>query len=732
MKDLLNSNDVGLWRARLMRMNLVMVVAVFIIEITITVVIMIQGSMAHDLEFYLYRFLILPTLLNCAAVLTEYFLMKKFPEKNKLQNYLVVYTLTILCMVVAGTHYVFSPTLLSFCFPLMCSIVFVDKKLTRSVAILSVVGIVIAMVNRYIDKGKDSRFIPEGIISVCIIFLLSYTAELVISLIYAQRQQLIKLTEEARAAQEQALAASQSKSNFLANMSHEIRTPINGVLGMDSMILRECSDPEIREYALNIQSAGRSLLSLINDILDFSKIESGKMEIIPAKYELFSVINDCYNLLYMRAQESGLELRVENDPTVPVHLVGDEVRVRQIISNLLTNGVKYTKTGYVLLKVNWSRIDDDRINLIISVKDTGIGISEENKEKLFQSFQRIDEKHNRSIEGTGLGLKISKHLIELMGGSIEVQTEYGKGSEFTVTIPQEVTDTESMGLFADRYRRMDTNEVYKEKFRAPNARILVVDDVPMNLKVFKGLLKNTQIQIDTAEGGAQCLELVKKQRYDIIFLDHMMPDMDGIEVFRHMKELGDCLNSKTPVIMLTANAIVSAKDEYMREGFDGYLSKPVRDTDLEWIILKHLPKSMIITDFDKDEPAAAPAEVTAEAPRELSVMDRLGEILSTETGMMYCMNDESFYLEIISEYINSDRREKLTEYYDTNNINNYRINVHALKSSSLSIGATQLSEAAKALEFAAKDNDLKFIAEHHQPMMEMYTKLLDELKAIVQ
>ncbi|MGN0650214.1 MAG: ATP-binding protein [Oscillospiraceae bacterium] len=736
MKDLLDRSDVGIWRTRLMRMNLIMVVAVFVIELGISIVILFQGSMAHEPVVYLERFLILPTIINCAAVLTEYILMKKYPEKNKLQNYLVVYTLTILCMVVASTHYVFSPTLLVFCFPLMCSIVFVDKKLTRSVTLISVVGIAIALINRYFDKGMDTRFIPEGAISVCITFLLSYTAELVISLIHAQRQQLIKLTQEARNAQEQAVAASRSKSSFLANMSHEIRTPINGVLGMDSMILRECTDPEIREYALNIQSAGRSLLSLINDILDFSKIESGKMEIIPANYELFSVINDCYNLLYMRAQESGLELRVENDPTVPVHLVGDEVRVRQIISNLLTNGVKYTKTGYVLLKINWSRIDDDRINLIVSVKDTGIGISKENMEKLFRSFQRIDEKHNRSIEGTGLGLKITKQLIELMGGSIDVQSEFGKGSEFTVTIPQEVTDTESMGLFADRYRRMDTNEVYREKFRAPEARILVVDDVPMNLKVFKGLLKNTQMQIDTAEGGARCLELVKKQRYDIIFLDHMMPDMDGIEVFRHMKALGEYINSKTPVIMLTANAIVSAKDEYMREGFDGYLSKPVRDTDLEWLILKHLPQSKIITDFGSEEPAeAAPAQTvaqTVEPPQDKSVMERLGEILSTETGMMYCMNDESFYLEIIAEYINSDRREKLTEFYDSNNINDYRVSVHALKSSSLSIGATQLSEAAKALEFAAKDNDLKFIAEHHQPMMEMYTKLLDELKAIVQ
>lgn len=725
MKDLLNGIDVNIWRSRLMKMNLVMVVAVFLIELAITVVIEFQGTLEGELSDYLMRFVILPTILDSAAALTEYVLMKKYPEKNKFQDYLVVFTLSFLCTVVASTHYVFAPTLLVFSCPLMCSIVFVDKRLTRAVTIFSVIGVALALVCRYLEKGIDTRFVPEGVIAICIIFLLSYTAELVISLIYAQRQQLIKLTQEARLAQEQALAASRSKSSFLANMSHEIRTPINGVLGMDYMILRESTDPDIREYALNIQSAGRSLLSLINDILDFSKIESGKMEIIPAKYELFSVINDCYNLLYMKAQHSGIELRVENDPAVPANLVGDEVRVRQIISNLLSNAVKYTKAGYVLLKVNWARIDDDHINLIISVKDTGIGISEENKSKLFQSFQRIDEKRNRSIEGTGLGLTITKQLLDLMGGSIEVQTEFGKGSEFAVTIPQEVTDTQSLGDFAERYRRMDCNDVYRESFCAPNAAILVVDDVPMNLRVFKGLLKNTQMRIDTAAGGEQCLELVQKNHYDIIFLDHMMPHMDGIEVFHRMKQMGGFVNSGTPVIMLTANAIISAKDEYMREGFDGYLSKPVRDAELEEIILKHLPKEYIITDLDNPAEQAPPEAL----PQEKSVMERLGEYLNTETGMMYCMNSESFYLEIIGEFVRCDKRETLEQCFAEGNLKDYRVNIHALKSSLLSIGAAELSEKARALEFAARDNDSAFVAEHHQLMIKAYSDLLKALKS---
>lgn len=728
MNNYQSDNNSKMWRSRLEKLNCIICIAIFVIEVGITIVMTLQGTISHELKFYFERFMILPTIINCSAIIAEYLLLKKIRDKSTLKNYIVIFTLTILCLTVASTHYVFSPAMMSFCFPIMCSIVFGDKRLTRSVAIVSVLGIILAMILRYFDCGMNDKFIPDGSISICIVLLLSYTADLVISLIYAQKQQLIALAKEAREAQEQAIAASRSKSDFLANMSHEIRTPINGVLGMDEMILRECRDPEIREYALNIRSAGRSLLSIINDILDFTKIESGKMEIIPANYELFSVINDCYNLLFMRAQESGLELRVENDPTVPVHLVGDEVRVRQIVSNLLTNAVKYTKTGYVLLKINWSRIDDNHINLIISVKDTGIGISEENKEKLFRSFQRIDEKRNRGIEGTGLGLKITKQLIDLMNGTIEVQTEYGKGSEFTVTIPQEITDEESMGLFADRYHSVDIDEVYTVKFRAPDARILVVDDVPMNLKVFKGLLKNTLIRIDTADGGEQCLKLIKKRRYDIIFLDHMMPGMDGIEVFRRMKEMGDYINSNTPIIMLTANAIVSAKDEYMREGFDGYLSKPIRDIDLESIILRNLPQSMITIDSD----SKAPDKAAQDAPQDSGIMSRLSEILDTQTGMMYCMNDESFYIEIINEFISSDKREKLNEFYSANNINDYRINAHALKSSSLSIGAAELSEAAKALEFAAKDNDTAFIAEHHAPLIEMYGKLLDELKAIVQ
>lgn len=398
-------------------------------------------------------------------------------------------------------------------------------------------------------------------------------------------------------------SASAAKSSFLANMSHEIRTPINAVLGMDEMILRECKDKQILEYANDIDSAGHQLLSLVNDILDFSKIESGKMELHPVEFELFSVMNDCYNMIFMRAKRKELEFIVENDPNIPAFLYGDEVRIRQIIMNLLTNAVKYTKDGTVKLSFNYEPIDEDHIRLIIAVKDTGIGISEENQKYLFDSFKRIEEKSNRNIEGTGLGLTITKKFTEMMGGTIEVQSVLYEGSTFTVRLPQKVADKGPIGNFSDRLNKRIENigeegrrgkeEEKREKFTAPRARILVVDDVRMNLNVVRLLLKNTLAQIDLASSGEECLKYTLVKRYDIILMDHMMPLMDGIEALHKVREQADGLNIDTPVVALTANAIVGAQEMYIEEGFVSYLSKPVKSTDLEECLLKLLPEDKI-------------------------------------------------------------------------------------------------------------------------------------------
>ena len=419
---------------------------------------------------------------------------------------------------------------------------------------------------------------------------------------------LRKLNEELEEANSRLESANAAKSNFLANMSHEIRTPINAVLGMDEMILRECKDKQILAYASDIDSAGHQLLSLVNDILDFSKIESGKMELHPVEYELFSVINDCYNMIFMRAKRKDLQFRIKNDPNIPAFLFGDEVRIRQIIMNLLTNAVKYTKDGSVTLNIGFKNIDEENIELIVSVKDTGIGISEENKKYLFDSFKRIDERSNRNIEGTGLGLAITQKFTEMMGGTIEVDSVLYEGSTFTITIPQKIADKNTIGNFNERLDRRNTNddqsdkpkETHKEKkFTAPRARILVVDDVRMNLNVVKLLLKNTEVQIDLASSGDECLKYTLMKRYDLILMDHMMPIMDGIEALHKLRVQVDGLNIETPVVALTANALVGAQEMYLNEGFVAYISKPVKAAELEECLLKFLPENKINKESDE-------------------------------------------------------------------------------------------------------------------------------------
>ena len=326
------------------------------------------------------------------------------------------------------------------------------------------------------------------------------------------------------------------------------------------------------------------------------------MELHPVEYEMFSVMNDCYNMIFMRAKRKDLTFSIVNDPDIPAFLYGDEVRVRQIIMNLLTNAVKYTKDGSVTLSFGFETIDEDNIRLIISVKDTGIGISEENKKYLFDSFRRIDEKNNRNIEGTGLGLSITKKFTDMMGGTIEVESVLYEGSNFIVTIPQKIADKGTVGSFDDRlnHKSVTASDNKNEgkgghvRFTAPHARILVVDDVKMNLNVVRLLLKNTGIQTDLASSGEECLKYTLLKSYDLILMDHMMPIMDGLEAFHRLREQVDGLNANTPVVALTANALVGAQEMYLKEGFVSYLSKPVKGADLEECLLKHLPSEKII------------------------------------------------------------------------------------------------------------------------------------------
>ena len=533
---------------------------------------------------------------------------------------------------------------------------------------------------------------------------------------------------------ENAESASKAKSIFLANMSHEIRTPINGILGMDSMLLKECKDESLRDYALNIQSAGQTLLSLVNDILDISKIESGKMEILPVTYSVFNVLNDCYNMVAIRAKDKNLELVMDISPEIPAALFGDEVRIRQIINNLLSNAVKYTNEGTVTLSVWTEKVEvdpmqgnkGDQVELFIHVKDTGIGIREKDVGKLFRDFVRLDEKRNRNIEGTGLGLNLTKQLVDMMGGFISVDSVYGEGSTFKVHLMQQVSDEKPLGDFYKLYKQqVNVMDAAHEKFIAPDARVLLADDMQMNLKVFAGLLKDTKIQIDTAINGAEALKLIEKNHYDVVFLDHMMPVMDGIEAFRQMKLLAKNPNANTPVVMLTANAVVDAKNQYMDEGFSDYIAKPIREEVLLSCLRKFLPKELVKPVEKNSSAENASSEIEKSAAQSSA---KLADFLDEATGLAYCMNDQKFYKEMLGEYVSADKTEELMEAFSKEDFEYYRITVHAVKSTSLTIGAIKVSEDAKALEMACKGGDFDFVKKNHEAFIQKYTALIRLLR----
>ncbi len=531
------------------------------------------------------------------------------------------------------------------------------------------------------------------------------------------------LTEENRLIEE-AQAANEAKSEFLSNISHEIRTPINVVLGMDELILRECKDSTILKYAENINVASRTLMSLINDVLDFSKIESGKLEIVPNEYNIGSVLNDSYNLSLGLAKEKHQSFILDCDPFIPCRLKGDEVRIKQILANLLSNAIKYTPAkGTIKIIVRQKSIDAHNTNLCFSICDNGIGIKETDIPHLFENFQRFELERNRSVQGTGLGLSITQNLVNLMHGTITVNSIYNEGSTFTVELPQEIIDITPIGEISEHYSE-DTSVAYNTSFIAPSARILAVDDVAMNLEVFTGLLRPTQIQIETALCGTDALELIAKNKYDIIFLDHMMPEMDGIEVLHRIKAMANNPNKNTPVIMLTANAMMGADRKYLNNGFTDYLSKPIKPSALEKIVWKHLPVEMVIATGATADDEPAPV-------KESSLTDKL-DFLDVKAALEFAADDMDFLRQILQTYLSEDKRDTLNNAFEAEDWTRYQISAHSLKGTSLTIGAKELSEAAKALEYAVKEDRISYIRDHHKEVMEQYANLLEKLKKALQ
>lgn len=529
---------------------------------------------------------------------------------------------------------------------------------------------------------------------------------------------------------EDATAAAKAKSSFLANMSHEIRTPINAVLGMNEMILREEQDNEIRGYAQNIQRAGTALLSLINDILDFSKIESGKMEVVPETYRLNTLLYDILLVVQPRMEKKDLQLILDIDETIPNELYGDEVRIRQIITNILTNAVKYTEKGSVTLRVKMEKTDEKRILLKVAVKDTGIGIKE-SKEVLFSSFQRSGDLKAHHIEGTGLGLSITQELLKMMGSELEMESVYGKGSIFFFSLPQLVMGDEPMGDLNDLYKkRMEPEERYRESFTAPKARILLVDDNAMNRTVVQSLLKKTQVRIDTAEDGKKCLEICAKNRYDLILMDHLMPNMDGIEAFHALRADAKGPNFETPVIILTANAVAGMKQGYLDEGFTGFLSKPVQGELLEKALIEYLPPELVKLTQEME------LDTSAEEERQESLRRVIDELklsdLDLDDALSYSSGTVSDVLDNIHGYVMESgmNRESIYKDFESQNWNDFKIHVHALKSTSRVVGAIHMAFLAEQMEKAAGTGDVAYIADHYENLMSEYEGLCADFKRL--
>ena len=535
------------------------------------------------------------------------------PKTKKFILFSVIFVYTI--MNVSITYHLVLLSILPFLYAMLYS----SKKVMKNVYVLTVISTIIIVYGGYyfglcdanmalLTTNKLGSYVVDGVFTLnqvnpnpaftlmlffvfprCLIYIAyMFVCTDIFNLVNGTLEKA-KLAAELEKAKEDAENANNAKTQFLARMSHEIRTPINTVMGMNELILRETKEKHTEKYAHDIKDSSAILLNIINEILDSSKIESGKMEIVCGNYGIGSIFNDLYNMMSIRAKSKNLELVFEINPDMPRAYYGDDKRVRQILMNLLTNAIKYTEKGKVTFKVDYTAEGENAV-IHYSVKDTGIGIRQEDIGRIYDAFYRIDVERNKNIEGTGLGMNIVNQLLKLMGSELKIESEYEKGSEFSFDLVQKIVDEKPLGDFRGNLEKIKESKA-SLKYTAPDARILIVDDNKMNRMVFKGLIKQTKIQVDEAENGLECLGILEKQSYDLIFLDHMMPEMDGVDTLAAIKEKQLC--DGVPIVMLTANAIVGDKEKYLSLGFDDFLSKPIVPEILDEMITKYISDELI-------------------------------------------------------------------------------------------------------------------------------------------
>lgn len=537
-------------------------------------------------------------------------------------------------------------------------------------------------------------------------------------------EELEKAKQDAEKARLTEKEANAVKTEFLANMSHEVRTPINAILGFNEMIMKETQESQTAEYAVNVKAAGTALMSIINDIFDFTNMDANKVELSHEPYSTRGLLQDMVTYADYNVNKKNLKLFTYIDENLPKELCGDAMRLTQVLNNLISNAVKYTQKGFVAITIKWEKMSEKRGMMAVFIEDSGIGIKPEDMDKITEYFIRTDMKRNQNIQGLGLGLSIVTKLLNLMNSSLQIKSEYEKGSEFSFRLMQEVVDPTPVGKVEWKH---DFQFLLKEnrgkQFIAPDVKILSVDDNAVNLDLFCGILKDTKIKIDTALNGQEALELIKKNDYHMIFLDHMMPVLDGMKTMEIIKEQDLCPD--TPIIALTANAIAGMEKKYIGAGFQGYMTKPIEGKRLKEMVRRFIPEELIL-DASVEEPGSKMAEQRALAWKKVALKF---PYLDVNSSRGFCSDNENFYLEVLESYVNHQQVEELEKFYDAKDLENYLIQIHALKSTSKSIGAMHLSEHARALEIAAREKDMDYIKKNHICVMAEYKELLERISA---